>query len=374
MTAKGLRIGLVGPLPPPSGGMANQTRQLARLLEQEGVETEIVQVNAPYRPRWVGSLRGVRALFRLAPFLVRLWDAAGRVQLFHVMANSGWAWHLCAAPAIWIAKLRRVPVVVNYRGGNADEFFAQSFFWIRPTLRQADRLIVPSGFLQQVFARFGLVGEVVPNVVDLSRFAPRPASPGSRPDQPHLIVTRNLESIYDIGTALRALAIVRNTLPGAHMTVAGSGPERDNLAELARALGLAANVTFTGRLDNDRIAELYQRADLFLNPSLVDNMPISILEALASGVPVVSTNVGGIPFVVDHQKTALLVPPREPAAMARAVLDLLDDPAKAARLSSAGRESVQQYAWQNVRGRWFEVYSGLAPGARQNAAAETKSP
>ena len=100
MNAKGLRIGLVGPLPPPSGGMANQTRQLARLLEQERVEVEIVQVNAPYRPHWVGSLRGVRALFRLAPFLVRLWHAAGRVQLFHVMANSGWAWHLCAAPAI----------------------------------------------------------------------------------------------------------------------------------------------------------------------------------------------------------------------------------------------------------------------------------
>jgi len=116
--------------------MANQTRQLARLLEQERITVEIVQVNAPYRPRWVASLRGVRALFRFVPFLVRLWDAAGKVQLFHVMANSGWAWHLFAAPAIWIAWLRHVPVVVNYRGGAAEEFFSRSSFWIAPTMRR----------------------------------------------------------------------------------------------------------------------------------------------------------------------------------------------------------------------------------------------
>jgi glycosyltransferase involved in cell wall biosynthesis len=368
---KRLRIGLVGPLPPPSGGMANQTRQLARLLEQEGVAVEIVQVNAPYRPNWVGSVRGARALFRLIPFLIRLWKVARRVQLLHVMANSGWAWHLYAAPAIWIGKLRRVPIVVNYRGGRAEAFFEQSFFWTRMTIRLADRLVVPSGYLQQVFARFGLSAAIVPNVVDLRRFAPRP-NHLSRPDQPHLIVTRNLEHIYDIQTALRSLAILRRSRPGAHMTIAGNGPEREKLAELARALGLAANVTFTGRVDNDRIGELYQRAELFLNPSLVDNMPISILEALASGIPVVSTNVGGIPFLVEHEKTALLVSPGDADAMARALLDLIDDPVKAARLASAGRDSVQQYAWQNVRGRLFDVYSELAPGVSQNTAAELR--
>jgi glycosyltransferase involved in cell wall biosynthesis len=352
--------------------MANQTRQLARLLGQEGVEVELVQVNAPYRPHWVGSWRGVRALFRLAPYLVRLWDAAGRVQLFHVMANSGWAWHLCAAPAIWIAKLRRIPVVVNYRGGNADEFFSKSYFWVGPTMRLADRLVVPSGFLQQVFAHFGLSTEVVPNVIDLGRFAPRPANPGARTDAPHLIVTRNLEPIYDIGTALRALSIVRNAWPGAHLTVAGSGPERNRLGDLAQTLGLGAHVTFSGRLDNDRIGELYRQADLFVNSSLVDNMPISILEALASGVPVVSTSVGGVPFLVEHQKTALLVAPNDADAMARAILDLLDHPAKAAQLAGAGRDSVQQYTWQNVRGRLFEVYSGLAPGTPGDAAAQAK--
>lgn len=372
MSGKKPRIGLVGPLPPPSGGMANQTLQLARLLEQEGLEVEVVQANAPYRPHWVESLRGLRAVFRLIPFLFRLWDSAGRVQLFHVMANSGWAWHLCAAPAIWVAKLRRVPVVVNYRGGYAEEFFTRSLFWVRPTMRAANRLVVPSGFLQQVFARFGLVADIVPNVIDLTRFTSRPANSAWNSGQPHLIVTRNLEPIYDIGTALRAFSIVRNTWPAARMTVAGSGPEHEILTELAQELGLTSHVLFTGRIDNERIGELYRQADLFVNSSVVDNMPNSILEALASGVPVVSTNVGGIPFFVEHEKTALLVPPGNPDALAKAVLDLLDAPEKAARLASAGRDSVQQYTWQNVRGRLFEVYSGLAPGAFQSAATAAK--
>lgn len=85
-----LRIVLVGPLPPPAGGMANQTRQLGELLRQEGAQVEVVQVNAPYRPAWAEKLKGVRALFRLAPYVAHLWRAAGRANLMHVMANSGW--------------------------------------------------------------------------------------------------------------------------------------------------------------------------------------------------------------------------------------------------------------------------------------------
>lgn len=367
-----LRIGLVGPLPPPSGGMANQTRQLAHLLEQEGVDVEIVQGNAPYRPRWVACVRGVRALFRLVPFVACLWGAAGRVHLFHVMANSGWAWHVFAAPAVWVAKLRGIPVVVNYRGGGAEKFFARSIFWIRPTIRLADRLIVPSAYLQQIFRRCGLTAEIVPNVIDLDRFAPRAAANGGRCGGPHLIVTRNLEPLYDIETAIRALAVVRNTHPGARMTIAGSGPERERLAGLAQALGVAAHVTFTGRLDNDRIAELYRQADVFVNPSLVDNMPISILESLASGVPVVSTDVGGVRFVVEHGKTALLVRPRDPAALAQAVLEVLSDPPRAAERVRAGRESVQQYAWSHVRPLLLDIYLGVTACSRSTAAPGVK--
>jgi L-malate glycosyltransferase len=367
LISRGFKVGLVGPLPPPSGGMANQTRQLANLLAQEGVEVAVVQVNAAYRPAWIGSVRVIRALFRLVPYLLQLWRVAGRVQLFHIMANSGWAWHFFAAPAIWIGKMRGVPIVVNYRGGSAEDFFSRSFFWIKPTMRRVDRLIVPSEFLQQVFKKFGLVAEVVPNVVDLKRFAPDAAIKEAIAKGPHIIVTRNLEPIYDIGTALRALSIVKRSWPDARMTIAGSGPDRDMLMALARALDLEASVLFTGRLDNERMATVYQQAELFVNSSVVDNMPNSILEALASGVPVVTTDVGGIPFLVEHDKTAILVSPRDPEAMAVALIDLLNSPAKARRLANAGRDYVQRYTWESVRARLFDVYSSLAVGPHDQA-------
>jgi hypothetical protein len=79
----------------------------------------------------------MRALFRLFPFVRRLWRSTRSAELVHVMANSGWAWHFFAAPAIWIAWLRGVPVIVNYRGGDADAFFARQFRFIRPTLARA---------------------------------------------------------------------------------------------------------------------------------------------------------------------------------------------------------------------------------------------
>ena len=98
-----LRLLLVGPLPPPNGGMANQTRQLASLLREEGLTVEIVRSNAPYVPAWIGSVWGVRAFFRFVPFLWQLWRASERAQVVHVMANSGPVWYLVAAPAIHIA-------------------------------------------------------------------------------------------------------------------------------------------------------------------------------------------------------------------------------------------------------------------------------
>jgi glycosyltransferase involved in cell wall biosynthesis len=367
-----LSIGLVGPLPPPPGGMANQTRQLARLLEREGVSVEVVQVNAPYRPEWIGSLHGIRAFFRLVPYLIRLWGAAGRVQLFHVMANSGWAWHLCAAPAVWIAKLRRIPVMVNYRGGDAAEFFTRSFLWVRPTLLMCDQRVVPSGYLHEVFRRFGLPTEIVPNIIDLERFTPPASKPGSRAHGPHLVVTRHLEPLYDTATALRAFALVRAKRPDARMTVAGGGPEREMLGALAQELGIASRVKFAGRLDNTLIADLYREADVFVNASLHDNMPISFLEALACGVPIVSTNVCGIPFLVEDRKTAILVPPGDPAAMARAVLEVLDNPGFAEQLVCSGRALIPQYSWSHVRTRLLDVYSRLVNGSAAKAAAEIK--
>jgi glycosyltransferase involved in cell wall biosynthesis len=359
----GLRVMLVGPVPPPHGGMANQTLQLERLLRSEGAIVERVEVNPPYRPAWIGRVPVVRAAARLLPYVVRLGRVAARSDVVHILASSGWSWHLFAAPAVWIGTWRGAPVVVNYRGGGAAEFFGRSMRWIRPTLVRCSAIIVPSPFLQRIFAEHGFRAEVVPNVIDLARFAPADDSENAPGAGPRLLVARNLEDVYDIGTALRAFAILRRSLPGARLWVAGSGPTRDALGDLARELGIADAVEFTGRLENERMAALYRRADLVLNPSLADNMPISILEALASGVPVVSTNVGGIPDLVTDGVTAVLVRPSDAEAMARETLRLLNDPERMRRQRRAGRELVRNFEWSEVRARLLAAYGGAREAA-----------
>ena len=345
--------------------MANQTLQLHKLLAGEGHAVEMIQINAPYAPSWIAGVKGVRALFRLLPYLLHLWRAAGRNQLFHVMANSGWSWHLFSVPAIWIGRLRGCPVVINYRGGEAGDFLQAQLAWIRPSLARADVLIVPSGFLQAVFGKFGFATTVVPNIINLERFSV--AAPGQHARAPTVLVARNLEPIYDNATALRAFAIVARSRPDARMVVAGSGPLRAELEALAAALGIGAAVTFTGRVDNEGMAALYRRADVMINPSLVDNMPNSVLEALASGVAVVSTEVGGVPYLVEDGKTALLVPPAAPAPMAAAILRVLDEPALAQSLREAGLRCVQQYTWASVRPRLLQVYRSVLATPTPNA-------
>jgi glycosyltransferase involved in cell wall biosynthesis len=359
-----LHIALIGPLPPPSGGMANQTLQLERLLRASDIHIRVIQVNPPYQPAWIRHAWGVRALFRLLPYIFALWRTTRQVELIHVMANSGWSWHLFAAPAIWIAYLRGTRVIVNYHGGNAEAFFAHSFPLIKPTLKLVDLIIVPSDFLKEIFARRGLATCVVPNAIDLDFFRRTRHTPDF--SAPHLLIARNLEPIYDIPTALKAFAIVRKKLPHARLTIAGTGSQREALQHLAQQLDIMDAVTFTGRLDSDRIYNLYIQADLMLNSSTVDNMPISILEALACGVPVVSSNVGGIPYMVQDNQTALLVPPGNEQAMAEAALKVLNDAKLAARLSDAGIAMVKKFAWPQVREQLLAAYHDALSGKRKN--------
>ncbi|MDT8364364.1 MAG: glycosyltransferase family 4 protein [Nitrosomonas sp.] len=351
----GLRIGLVGPLPPPSGGMANQTRQLAELLNEAGALVTLIQVNAPYTPSWIEKIKGIRAIFRLLPYLLHLWRSAKTVDLFHIMANSGWSWHLYVAPAIWIAWLRGKPVVVNYRGGEAGNFLSRSWLWVKPSLKKTRAVIVPSGFLKSIFDSFCIETIIVPNIINLERFNWRDR-PVAENAAPHVIVARNLEPIYDVATAIRAFCRMSAKIPAATLTIAGSGPERVSLEKLVAELDLADRVRFTGRLENEAMATLYQQADLMLNSSLVDNMPNSVLEALASNVPVVSTNVGGVPFLVEHEQNALLVPPQDPDAMAGAMLTLLEHPEMARRFGENGLKLVRQYTWPHVCEKLFAVY------------------
>lgn len=352
------RIALVGPLPPPFGGMANQTEQLAGLLADSGIDVHLIRSNEPYKPAWAGRIKGLRALFRLLPYLARAWRGLRNVQLVHLMANSGWSWHLFAAPVIWLARIRQVPVVINYRGGEAEAFLQRQVYWVRPTLKRADRLVVPSGFLKAVFGKFDVEAEVVPNIIDLARFSNVSEERGLE-GAPHLVVCRNLEPIYDVETGIRAFALVREHFPQARLSVAGEGPERGRLEQLVETLGLSGAVTFSGRLDRDGMVELYRSADLMINSSRVDNMPNALLESMSAGVPVVTTDAGGIPYMVSDGVTALIRPVGDIEGLAQAAIRLLEDPELYREVAENAREEVQRYSWESVKPLWIDLYTDI---------------
>jgi glycosyltransferase involved in cell wall biosynthesis len=172
------------------------------------------------------------------------------------------------------------------------------------------------------------------------------------------VVARNLEPLYGNDTAIEAFARLRQRHPQARLTIAGSGPDAARLRALCEQRGLSNDVHFTGRLDRDAMAALYRQADVVLNPSHADNMPNSLLEAMASGVPVVSTNVGGVPYMVRDGETALLVPPGDAPAMAAAAERLLADAALWQQLAAAGLAEVRRYTWPQVAPELAALYRG----------------
>lgn len=356
---KELHVGLCGPLPPPYGGMANQLNQLYRLLTEEAIHVSVLQTNASYRYKIIEKAKGVRAVFRMAPYLFNAWKFAGQVDVIHVFANSGWSWQLFSAPVLWLAWLRKTPVIINYRGGEARNYFTKSIKWVRPSINKASVVIVPSGYLKKVFSDFGIEARVIPNVVNVERFHPRDNHGRINTQSPHLIITRNLEAIYGISTAIRAVALLRQTVPGIQMSIAGSGPQQQELQQLVNQEGLEKNIRFTGKLTPEKIADLYQRADIMLNPTTVDNMPNSVLEAMASGVAVVTTDVGGIPYLLENNKTALFTEVNNPETMAKQISRLLNEPELYETLVNNGLQEVQQYTWIRIRSLWLALYQSI---------------
>ncbi|HYS78646.1 MAG TPA: glycosyltransferase family 4 protein, partial [Candidatus Dormibacteraeota bacterium] len=148
--------------------------------------------------------------------------------------------------------------------------------------------------------------------------------------------------------------------PGATLTLAGYGSEETRLRRLAARLG-TDGIRFAGRVEPEDVPALYEDADIFVNSSVIDNQPVSILEAFASGLPVVSTATGDIPAMVGSGDRGLLVPPDTPEAMARAVAALLRDPRRAVGMTRRARQAIPEYAWPSVREAWAAVYGGGTP-------------
>jgi len=180
-----------------------------------------------------------------------------------------------------------------------------------------------------------------------------------------------LEAHYGVDRVLRAFASIQARLPDASLTVAGDGSQRRLLENLANELQLR-NVEFKGQVEHSQVVALYDEADIYLNASLIDNQPLSLLEAFACGLPVITTNPGGIPDIVTNERTGLMVECGDHEGIAQAALRLLNNQELAQSIISEARAECRKYSWEAVRDRWIELYQALAAQSLDARVQEVK--
>lgn len=334
------------------GGQGIQAHALAENLRAEGERVKLVPIN-PAFPRGLRSLRRVAYLRTIVneilylPSLVALRGA----EVVHIFSASYFSFLLGPAPALLAAKLMRKRVILNYHSGEAQDHLARWGVLVHPWLRLADEIVVPSDYLRRVFARHGYRTRVIPNVVDVSRFQYRERTPLA----PRFLSIRNLEPHYGVDQVIRAFASIRRRYPKATLVVGGGGSQRGALERLVQELALDG-VRFIGSYSPTQAPGIYGEADIMLNASVVDNQPVSVLEAFASGLPVISTPTGDIGAMLQGGAAGVVVMPGDPEAMAAAAVGLLEDPLRARSLARCARNSLERFSWAHVSTRWATAY------------------
>jgi glycosyltransferase involved in cell wall biosynthesis len=223
-------------------------------------------------------------------------------------------------------------------------------------------MVTPSYFLVDVFAKYGIKAQSIFNIIDASQFIYRRRGKL----RPVFMTNRILEPLYNVGCILRAFSIIQKHYPEASLTVAHDGVCRPDLEKLAAELKLQ-NMRFIGRVPHEKIAQLYDETEIYLTSSNFDCMPVSLLECFAAGVPIVSTNAGGIPYVVTHRESGLLVEVNDHEAMAARALEYLENPELVEQMTDRGLEEVKKYHCDPVRDQWTELYQELAAEKRSTS-------
>jgi glycosyltransferase involved in cell wall biosynthesis len=366
MTTARPRIVLVAPDLRTPGGQAVQARALATLLRADGFRLTFLSTTPafPRGLRWVRRWPFVRTALNEALVLPSLRAVRGADAVI-VFAAAYWSFVLSALPALVASRLAGARTILAYHSGEADDHLRRWRVLVRPWLKLAHAIVVPSPYLERVFARHGFPTVRIPNVVDTGRFRFRDR---------RALAPRNLEAHYRVDDVVRAFARLRARHPAATLTIAGVGREGERLRRLAAALG-SRGIRFVGAVAPSAMPGLYDDADVFVNASSVDNQPVSVLEAFASGLPVVTTAPGGIADLVEDRRTGRVVPIADPTALAAAVSSLLNEPDRARALAWRARDEVAAYSWPRVRPLWMEVLcrTGIPSFRVREAASYTRS-
>jgi glycosyltransferase involved in cell wall biosynthesis len=357
-SAKRLRVSIVAPSLRYVGGQSAQADLLLRCWQNDpDIDISFLAVDPPL-PRvlaWAERIPGLRTILREPIYFARLRQGLKEADIAHIFSAAYWSFLLAPAPASYFARMkpRGAKTLINYHSGEARDHLKR-FRSAKFVLSRVDKIVVPSGYLVDVFREFGLSASAVPNIVDLSQFRYRERTPL----RPHLVCTRGFSRYYSVDVVVRAFAEVKKEYPEAKLDLVGNGPLESEVRKLVVDLNLTG-VNFAGVASRQEIGKYYDQADIFINASWLDNMPLSVIEAFAAGTPVVTTSPECMPYLVEHERTGLLSRVGDEKALASDVIRLLRDPALAASLARNAHEESRKYTWEAVREQWLNTYRGL---------------
>lgn len=251
----------------------------------------------------------------------------------------------------------KIPYIPILHGGSFPQKLAKSKFWTRQVFNNSYTNIAPSGYLKYFFKQAGIESIYIPNFIEIERYS----FSHRKSAAPKILWVRAFHSIYNPNLAIDVLSLLSRDYPDAELCMVG--PDKDGSMETfrenAKEKGIADRIIITGGLSNEKWINMSAEYDIFLNTTDIDNAPISVIEAMALGMLVVSTNAGGLPYLLQDRIDSLLVPVRNPFLMADAIKSLLKDPELCNTISSNAREKARSFSWEAVRKSWFQLLDNL---------------
>jgi len=278
-------------------------------------------------------------------------------QVAHVDVFSGFAffWALCC---VYLLKLFSKAIILTLHGGNLPEFSRKYPFLIRVLFKNANVITVPSRYLLFSMKEYYPDLFLIPNPINIKKFE----FLQRRRIEPNLIWLRAFHEIYNPTLAPKLVAILKKRYPDIKLLMIGADKadgSLQNTKKLSEDLSLTKHIDFIGMISREDVPNWLNKGDILINTTNIDNTPISILEAMAVGLCIISTNVGGIPHLLENEKDALLVPPDNPEDMANAIHRVLSDSELAKNLSINARKKVEKFDWEEIYPLWEKLLRNI---------------
>ena len=272
------------------------------------------------------------------------------IVLIDTFSTTNFYYALMTSQLARILSLKYIPIL---HGGNLPQRLKNSEVLSTMIFKYAYQNVSPSLYLKSEFKQYNFETVYIPNTIPISTY---PFKLRTKLE-PKLLWVRAFDKIYNPAMAVKVLAILKASYKNASLCMVG--PDKDgSLSEvkgLAIQLGVAVSVIFTDVLPKEQWHQLSENYDIFINTTNIDNMPVSVMEAMALGLPIVSTNVGGLPYLIENEVDGLLIPVNEEKKMAEAITTLLSNTDKAQELSKNAREKVEKFDWNMLKQKWQEI-------------------